>query len=415
MALPSQTDRSSELGRSGASAGGKKGFDPVVVALVILVGACATFAAVAVFRNKSEQLPPLESTQIKTETPVTAPVEKTPIAATTNPTGPAQVDPKLNAPVPTPVPAPLLVKQGNPPANPTTTPVTQKPAPVDVTGGNTLATNPTTPAPTAPTLPATASASDVLGMIQNGEAELLKGNVLGARTILSKALIDSRSTAADHAILREKLTKINDDVMFGARIVAGDSTLEEYKIVPGDRLATLPKKLQLPVTWELIARINKLTNPGALRIGQVLRVPRGPFHAIISKGEFKADIFAGSPDEPDQWTFIRSFNVGLGENDGTPVGNFTVRNKMSDPSWVNPRTGQKYAAKDPQNPIGERWVGLEGVGPSSSYKGLGIHGTVESDSIGKTKSMGCIRLGDEDVKWVYEMLIEKISVVQIKE
>lgn len=412
MALPSQTDRSSELGRSGASAGGKKGFDPVVVALVILVGACATFAAVAIFRSKSapEPLPPLETSEIKSETPFKTPADQTPVATNTNPTAPALVDPKLSEPVP----APVIVKQGNPSSNPAVTPVTQKPTPVDVTGGNTVAANPSTTTPSAQPLPATASASDVLGMIQNGEAELLKGNVLAARTILSKALIDTRSTAADHAIVREKLTKINDDIMFGNKIIPGDTTLEEYKVVPGDRLATLPRKLQLPISWELIARINKLSNPGALRIGQILRVPRGPFHAIISKSEFKADVFAGSPDEPEQWVFIRSFNVGLGENDGTPVGDFTVRNKMSDPSWVNPRTGERFTAKDPKNPIGERWVGLEGVGPSSSYKGLGIHGTIETDSIGQTKSMGCIRLGDEDVKWVYEMLIEKISVVQIK-
>ncbi len=413
MALPSQTDRSSELGRSGASAGGTKGFDPVVVALVVLVGACAVFAGVAVFRSKSapEALPPLETSEIKTETPIKTNADPAPIATNSNPTAPVHVDSKL----PEPVPAPVIVKQGNPPStNPAVTPIAQKPAPVDVTGGNTVAANPSTAVPTTQPLPATASATDVLGMIQNGEAELLKGNLLAARTILSKALIDTRSTAADHAIVREKLTKINDDIMFGNKIIPGDSTFEEYKIVPGDRLATLPKKLQLPITWELIARINKLSNPGALRIGQILRVPRGPFHAIVSKSEFKADVFAGSPDEPDQWVFVRSFNVGLGENDGTPVGDFTVRNKMSDPSWVNPRTGERFTAKDPKNPIGERWVGLEGVGPSSSYKGLGIHGTIEADSIGQTKSMGCIRLGDEDVKWVYEMLIEKVSVVQIK-
>lgn len=414
MALPSQTDRSSELGRSGASAGGKKGFDPVVVALVILVGACATFAGVAVFRGRStEQVPPTEITKVPVETPINTPLVQTPVAATTPPTNTpvaTKTEPKL--------PETVLVKQGGtatPPNTPATEPTTLKPTPVDVTGANTVATVPPTSIPNTQPLPATATTSDVLAMIQSGDAELLKGNLLGSRTILSKALLDSRTTAADHAILREKLTKLNEELMFGTKIAAGDSTLEEYTIVPGDRLATLPKKLQLPVTWECIARINKLTNPGALRIGQVLRVPRGPFHAIISKSDFKADIFAGSPDEPDQWTFIRSFNVGLGENDGTPIGNFTVRNKMSDPSWVNPRTGEKFAAKDPKNPIGERWVGLEGVGPSSSYKGLGIHGTIETDSIGKTKSMGCIRLGDEDVKWVYEMLIEKISVVQIKQ
>ena len=57
---------------------------------------------------------------------------------------------------------------------------------------------------------------------------------------------------------------------------------------------------------------------------------------------------------------------------------------------------------DPNNPIGERWIGLDdGNGKPTSY---GIHGTIDPSSIGKAHSRGCIRLRNEDVEEVYDFL-----------
>jgi lipoprotein-anchoring transpeptidase ErfK/SrfK len=182
-------------------------------------------------------------------------------------------------------------------------------------------------------------------------------------------------------------------------------------------LITIAKKLDLTTDWRLIQRVNGIKNPGAIKIGQKLKIVRGPFHAVVTKSAYRLDLFAGSPDEPDQWTFIKSFKVGLGEGDSTPIGNFVVRanSKLVNPTWVNPRNpSEKYAADDPKNPIGEYWMGIDGVGDSAQFKGFGIHGTIDPASIGQQKSMGCVRLGDEDVKLMYELLTERISVVQIK-
>ncbi|MFN9974561.1 MAG: L,D-transpeptidase, partial [Phycisphaerae bacterium] len=145
------------------------------------------------------------------------------------------------------------------------------------------------------------------------------------------------------------------------------------------------------------------------------KLVRGPFHAVVSKGDYRLDLFHGSPDDPQSWTYIRSFKVGLGTGNSTPLGNFVVRprSKLVNPPWVNPQTGQKFGANDPQNPIGEYWLGLEGIGESKTITGYGIHGTIEPDSIGQQKSMGCVRLGDDDVKMIYELLVEQVSVVKI--
>ncbi len=77
------------------------------------------------------------------------------------------------------------------------------------------------------------------------------------------------------------------------------------------------------------------------------------------------------------------------------------------------RTGERYDADNPENPIGERWIGIKGLGEYEALTGYGIHGTIEPQSIGTDASMGCVRLGDEDVNIVYELLVERTSRVTI--
>ncbi|MDP7071232.1 MAG: hypothetical protein QF561_07800, partial [Phycisphaerales bacterium] len=97
-----------------------------------------------------------------------------------------------------------------------------------------------------------------------------------------------------------------------------------------------------------------------IRAGQRIKVVQGPFHAEVDKKAHRIDIWLG---EGEDAVFIRSLPVGLGEFDSTPGGTFRVRRggKMVNPSWTNPRTGERFAAADPNNPIGEFWIGLDGI------------------------------------------------------
>ncbi|MEO0716931.1 MAG: L,D-transpeptidase, partial [Planctomycetota bacterium] len=89
--------------------------------------------------------------------------------------------------------------------------------------------------------------------------------------------------------------------------------------------------------------------------------------------------------------------------------------KLVNPRWTNPRTGEHFEADDPENPIGEHWIGLQGLGESAVWEGYGIHGTTDPGSIGEDRSMGCVRLGHEDVAFVYELLVDGVSVVVIED
>jgi lipoprotein-anchoring transpeptidase ErfK/SrfK len=73
-------------------------------------------------------------------------------------------------------------------------------------------------------------------------------------------------------------------------------------------------------------------------------------------------------------------------------------------------------ADDPANPLGEFWIGLTGIdGHAVGKESYGIHGTIEPDSIGKQASMGCIRMGADDITMVFELLVEGKSTVIVRE
>ena len=182
----------------------------------------------------------------------------------------------------------------------------------------------------------------------------------------------------------------------------------------GDTLSGIVHNMGLQVDWRFIQRINGIQRANSIRAGQSIKLITGPFHAIIDKATYRMDLYLG--DGNDQ-VFVRSYRVGLGEYDSTRTGLFRVRrhSKLVNPTWINPRTREFYSADNPDNPIGERWIGLQGIDAHiKDHQGLGIHGTVEPHTIGTQASMGCVRMHAGDVTEVYEMLSEDISTVRIK-
>lgn len=264
---------------------------------------------------------------------------------------------------------------------------------------------------------ASGSTAEVRQLIEQADARQRANDLIESRRLLSRALASGAASSADADTIRQRLATLNEDLVFSPKVHAGDPLAEEYTIRSGDRLITIARDRTLATDWRLIQRVNRLSDPGKLRVGQKLKLVRGPFHAIVDKSDYRLDLFQGSPDEPDRWIYIRSFKVGLGTGNSTPLGDFVIRrgSKLVDPHWVNPQTGEKFDAKDPKNPIGEYWLGLQGVGKSAAVEGYGLHGTIEPQSIGAQKSMGCVRLADEDIKLLYELLVEQISTVKIRD
>ncbi len=256
--------------------------------------------------------------------------------------------------------------------------------------------------------------SDLQSMVSLGRQKL-SAEPVAARQLLARALIDPRTPESERSVLRDELAKLNEDLIFSPRVVKDDPFVGVYAVQSGDALEKIARKENLATHWRLIQRVNRLANANRIQLNQKLKLVKGPFHAVVIKSAFRMDLYMGDAARPQDWIYARSFRVGLGEGGSTPTGDFLVKrgSKLENPYWTNPRTGERFSKDDPRNPIGERWIGLEGLGESAASTGYGVHGTVDPESIGREMSMGCVRLGSEDVELVYDLLGEGASVVRI--
>lgn len=317
---------------------------------------------------------------------------------------------------------PALERQTPPALPPSTASTTEPPRPAassaaDPQPGTTAPSN-SQPAPSA-TPPVAGPARDaaVQMLIAAADNAAATGRLAEARVALNRALFDPRASDTDVEMLRTRLAEMNRTMIFSPAVTPGDPLVETYAIQPGDRLITVVKASDLKVDWRFIQRVNAMSDPGRLRVGQKIKLVKGPFHAVVSKSDHRLDLFADITDPDGNRLFIRSFPVGLGEGGSTPTGKWVVRpaSKLVNPHWVNPRTGERFAADDLKNPIGEHWLGLTGADSQTEVlSGYGIHGTIEPETIGRDASMGCVRMLPEDIAVIYEMLAEQYSTVEIR-
>jgi lipoprotein-anchoring transpeptidase ErfK/SrfK len=161
----------------------------------------------------------------------------------------------------------------------------------------------------------------------------------------------------------------------------GTPHLVEY----GETLQAIAKQYEVP--WQYLALLNRVT-PEKLQAGQELKVVRGPFGAVVDLSAFTLTVHAHG------W-YVNKYRIGTGRDHKTPLGEFVVEDKLENPTWYNP-DGGIVEPDDPENPLGEYWLGLGNH--------IGIHGTNDPSTIGRAASRGCIHLGDSEIEEVFSLL-----------
>lgn len=246
-------------------------------------------------------------------------------------------------------------------------------------------------------------------------AALADQDPVEVRAALTEAYVSGSLSPSEERLALDTLDRINARLLFSPEPVQNDPFSRIYLVQPGDSLERIAKReLSGGPDWRFVQRINRIRNPRAIQVNQRLKLPVGTFHAVVHKRDFRIDVFLV---ENGDRVLVASYPVGLGELNSTPEGVAKVRkgSKLIDPEWYNPRTGEYFAAGDPKNPIGEHWIGLSSASEGDRlFDGYGIHGTIEPGSIGRSVSMGCVRLLPEHVEVVYEMLTEPESTVEVR-
>ncbi len=99
-------------------------------------------------------------------------------------------------------------------------------------------------------------------------------------------------------------------------------------------------------------------------------------------------------------TLATTFPVAIGRSGWeTPTGTFEVSYMLENPGWTNPFTGAMMPP-GPENPLGERWIAFW----TDGHNEIGFHGTPNHDSIGQAASHGCVRLHNEHIRELYDMV-----------
>lgn len=180
----------------------------------------------------------------------------------------------------------------------------------------------------------------------------------------------------------------------------------EVTVRPGDSLIAIRKRVlaerpELLLCTGLIARANGLSDENAIRPGDVLRIPTDRASALV--------------DVSSRWAFyllgneaVAAWEVGVGKEEGsTRLGTYAIGEKQREPMWFQSgRTPVPFG--DPENPLGTRWMAWNENGKGTS---LGFHGTSDPGGVGGRVSMGCVRMRNEDVEVLFEILPRDASVV----
>lgn len=179
---------------------------------------------------------------------------------------------------------------------------------------------------------------------------------------------------------------------------SGDWAYVEYEVQGGDNLVRIRRRYlddhpdQVMCTG-LISKASGLRS-STIHKGRVLRVPTARVTALV--------------DLSSRWVFylhddevVYAWECAIGrEGEETITGTFTAGDKIPEPPWT--KVGQRIVPYgDPENPLGTRWITWMRDGVKTSF---GFHGTWEPESLGKEASDGCIRLHNENIELLFDLL-----------
>ncbi|MFP4499597.1 MAG: L,D-transpeptidase family protein [Candidatus Hydrogenedentota bacterium] len=242
-------------------------------------------------------------------------------------------------------------------------------------------------------------AAALVGLAQEAER---RGNVDAARAQYRQAAQDALFGSPSHDAAIDALGKLNVARVF-ARGQTPDSKV--YSVEPGDNLTSIGIKLN--TTQGLLMRANGIEDPSRLRVGQRLKWTPKDFQIVIDRTHCKLYLL-------DSDGIFKRYKVGLGKPGyETTLGKYKIGNKEKHPTWFKPGAGP-IPSGDPRNELGTRWMPLVPV-EEGLPKDLGIHGTIDPETIGYHSSHGCARLYPAAVEELYDLVVRSTPVEIVEE
>lgn len=173
--------------------------------------------------------------------------------------------------------------------------------------------------------------------------------------------------------------------------------LQLGRLSPANANPVLPQTPELNTSSQpLMARSPASLAPSLPPLGDAdlfLPAPEKTIRLVIRLSERRVYVY-------DQDQVINSYPIAIGRTGwDTPTGKFKVIQMLREPVWEHPFTGE-LVPPGPDNPLGSRWIGFWTDG--TNY--IGFHGTPNTETVGQAASHGCIRMYDQDVTALFEIV-----------
>ena len=193
--------------------------------------------------------------------------------------------------------------------------------------------------------------------------------------------------------------------------------LRQYQVRHNQSLIEIARQFDLG--FNEIADANPGVDPFIPRAGSTITIPTAWIAPAVSTStpivvniaELRLYFFPKSRSS----TFA-TFPIGIGdEGRDTPIGNYTIIEKMQNPAWHVPKSIRvrspdlpEVIPPGPTNPLGSYALRL-------SRRDILIHGTNRPWGIGRRSSHGCLRLYPEDIKQLFQIVHEGMRVAIVNQ
>ena len=248
-------------------------------------------------------------------------------------------------------------------------------------------------------------------------------DLLTARKLLNQAYMFGRLSEPQAITVRKALEDLANRTILrrDTYVNPKDPYTVSHTFKLGDRLLSdrdrgvVTKKGIIPrynlnVPHRIITWVNGLESSTQFKADVSYKLLKGPFHVVAYKGKFVADIYL-------QDLFLRRIPICIGAPETpTPEGFFRIPTGGKSPNstyYPPAETGGTKTAILPGEkdyPLGPRGLNIKiegivdlgtNIRVTQSYS---IHGTNDPGTIGAAVSRGCIRLRNEDIRFLYSAL-----------
>lgn len=270
-----------------------------------------------------------------------------------------------------------------PPAGPppelASPPVSQSPLqmPPLIQSGNAAQNNPPSPINPIGSSPNTTADPELARQQYEYESAMRRAQSAIGQNKLVEALRELSPWYDHAAIPAEQKTELNDllSQLAGTVVYSREHWLQEPCVVQqGETLETIAQRQRVP--WQLLGKINGISDPNSLVPGEQLKVIRGPFHAQLSRTRSELALFVDN-------LYAGRFEVHAAGDVAQADGIFPVT---------------KFAADHPSNSLRQPYISLGG------------NLFLRLPDGGPTPQPGTMQIGERDLSDVFDILSDRSQV-----